>query len=155
MDLLPDPPRIDQPQMTLTPSCHERSTGKIFIPSSAITTSEANISWVLRKGYDTSPCAGSNCAANTVRNNTGSISKSLGITIDDLSAKNIGTNGKYTLLLTNYSSDNFNNCFTPVTFEITKYAPLRITANPASPNINITCRGASTGQITVNASGGN
>jgi len=67
IDLLPDPPRIDQQQMTLTPSCHERSTGKIFIPSSAITTSEANISWVLRKGYDTSPCAGSNCAANTVR----------------------------------------------------------------------------------------
>ncbi|RBL89991.1 T9SS type A sorting domain-containing protein [Chitinophaga flava] len=149
---LPGGPQVDINRIQKVSSCVGRATGKIIIPSAAITSRFLNIRWILRPGNVSTPCnpdlsGGGSACGDIIQWSEQNIPVSGGITVNNVSK------GKYTLWVIN-PSGTAGNCYSPIPVEVEDMDPLTATQD-MSGSANVSCFGASDGKITVTAAAGN
>src|SRR6218665_4022314 len=148
LTIIPKAPTVNfVPSQHITIPCFGERNGVIRIPPDAITSEvpSQQIHWTLYNGEVTLSCQGSNCGATVEEQSHHPVHKNQGITINNVSE------GTYTLLVEN-PGDAEGMADSRYSIRVSQHPELQI-QNPSKTDI--ICRGASTGQITVNASGGN
>src|SRR6218665_3303418 len=148
LTIIPKAPTVNfVPSQHITLPCFGERNGVIRIPPDAITSevSSQQIRWTLYNGEVTLPCQGNSCGATVEEQTDYPVHKSQGITINNVSE------GTYTLLVENPGGID-GKADSRYLIRVSQHPEIQI-QNPSKTDI--ICRGASTGQITVNASGGN